>query len=110
VKADLLYLRYILDCIQRIEQDTAGGYATFLASRTHQDAVMRNLQVMAESTQRLSDELKATKPEVPWQAIAAFRNVLVHNYLGIDLDIVWDVVTHDVPALKQAILDLTSTT
>jgi uncharacterized protein with HEPN domain len=97
-------LHHILDCIRRIEEDTTGGYEFFLTSPIHQDAVMRNLQIMAESTQRLSDELKATYPRVPWQAIAGFRNVLVHDYLGIDLDIVWDVVSRDVPHLKQAIL------
>jgi uncharacterized protein with HEPN domain len=99
-------LHHILDCIQRIEEDTTGGYEFFLSSPTHQDAAMRNLQIMAESTQRLSDETKATHPEVPWHSITAFRNVLVHSYLRIDLNIVWDVVKRDVPELKQAVLDI----
>jgi uncharacterized protein with HEPN domain len=106
VKRDSVYLHHILDCIRRIEADTAGGYHFFLDSTTHQDAVMRNLQIMAESTQRLSDELKASHSEVPWQSIAGFRNVLVHDYLGIDLDIVWDVVKRDLPSLKQAVIEM----
>jgi uncharacterized protein with HEPN domain len=106
VREDSVYLHHILDCIQRIEEDTAGGYEFFLRSPTHQDAAMRNLQIMAESTQRLSDETKATHPEIPWQSIAAFRNALVHGYLRVDLNIVWDVIERDVPEVKQAALDM----
>lgn len=72
-----------------------------------QDAVVRNLQTLAESTQRLSASLKATEPDVPWDSIAGFRNVLVHNYLGIDLESVWSVVETDLPELKSAIERMT---
>ena len=58
---------------------------------------------MAESTQRLSDDLKATKPEIEWYRIAAFRNVLVHDYLGIDVERVWEITHRDVPPLRVAI-------
>lgn len=68
-----------------------------------QNAVLRNLQTIAESTQRLSGGLKATEPEVPWRAIAGFRNVLVHDYFKIDLDVVWSVVDRDLPELAAAI-------
>jgi uncharacterized protein with HEPN domain len=104
VKEDSVYLHHILHCIQRVEADTSNGYQFFLASPTHQDAAMRNLQLMAESTQRLSHALKSAHSEVPWKAIAAFRNVLVHDYLGVDVEIVWDVIVRDLPLLKQAIV------
>jgi uncharacterized protein with HEPN domain len=68
--------------------------------------VLRNLQTLSESTQRLSDAVKSAYPEIEWRRIAAFRNVLVHNYLGIDLEIVWEVVCRDVPKLRQAVLAL----
>jgi uncharacterized protein with HEPN domain len=58
---------------------------------------------MAESAQRLSDALKKTRPEIEWRRIAAFRNVLVHDYLGIDMETIWDVVQRDVPELRRAI-------
>ena len=74
-----------------------------MVSHTIQDAVLRNLQVIAESTQRLSEEIKATQPEIEWRRIAAFRNVLVHNYLGIDIEKIWDVVQRDIPVLEQAV-------
>ena len=67
-----------------------------------QDAVVRNLQTLAESTQRLSDAIRTTEKDVPWPAIAGFRNVLVHAYLGIDLDAVWGVVDRDLTALAKA--------
>ena len=66
-----------------------------------QDAVLRNLQTLAESTQRISDELKALHPEVDWRAIAGFRNVLVHDYLGINLDRVWEIVSVHLPVLAS---------
>jgi len=75
----------------------------FLASHTLQDAVIRNLQTMAESTQRLTDDLKATRPEIEWHRIAAFRNVLVHDYLGIDVERIWEITQRDVPELNRAI-------
>lgn len=81
----------------------AGGREAFLASHTLQDAVLRNLQTMAEATQHLSAELKDRHPEIPWARVAAFRNVLVHNYLGIDLRNIWTVIQRDVPPLEQVV-------
>lgn len=105
-KDDTVYLRHILECIRRIAEDIAEGRARFLAAHTLQDAVLRNLQVMAESTQRLSDTAKARQPEVEWRKIGAFRNILVHDYLGIDLDTVWDITQRDIPELKQAVEEM----
>jgi uncharacterized protein with HEPN domain len=103
LKDDGFCLRYILECIRRIEEDTVGGPAAFRASRTAQDAVIRNLQVLAESTQRLSDSLKLRWPQVEWARIAAFRNVLVHDYLGLDMERIWAVTQQDVPELKKSV-------
>ena len=103
MKDDFVYLQHIRECIQRIEDDTAGGIEAFRSSRTHQDAVLRNLQVLAESCQRLSEERKSRWQQVEWKRIAAFRNVLVHDYLGLDLARIWQVIQHDVPHLKETI-------
>jgi uncharacterized protein with HEPN domain len=102
-KDNAVYLRHILECIRRIEEDTKGDYDSFMASHTHQDAVLRNLQTLAESTQRLAKEVKAKHLTVPWRSIAAFRNILVHNYLGVDLYRIWNIVQDDIPQLKTAI-------
>jgi uncharacterized protein with HEPN domain len=89
MKDDTIYLRHILECIRRIEVNVVGGREQFMASHTLQDAVLRNLQTMTESTQRLSNTVKAAHPDVEWRRIIAFRNVLVHDYLGIDLERIW---------------------
>ena len=103
MKDDTVYLRHILECIRRIEENAQGGYRSFKATHTHQDAILRNLQTLAESTQRLAEEVKGKHPAVPWKSIAAFRNILVHNYLGVDLERIWRIVQEDVPLLKEVI-------
>jgi uncharacterized protein with HEPN domain len=104
MKDDSVYLHHIIDSIRRIEQNVREGRERFMTSHTLQDAVIRNLQTIAESTQRLSDGLKETHPEIEWHRIAAFRNVLVRDYLGIDIERIWEIILRDVPELKQAIL------
>jgi len=101
--SDRVLLAHIRECIERIREYTGGDRAAFYDSRLVQDAVVRNLQTLAESTQRLSEAIKATEKDVPWQAIAGFRNVLVHAYLGIDLDAVWSVVDRDLPVLAATV-------
>jgi uncharacterized protein with HEPN domain len=100
---DRLYLVHIQECIARIELYTAEGKVAFMADTRTQDAVLRNLHTLAESSQRISDTLKVTQPDMDWRAIAAFRSVVVHDYLGIDLNQIWDIVQNDLPGLKRAI-------
>ena len=65
--------------------------------------MIRNLQTLAESSQRLSSEIKGTEPQIPWRELAGFRNVIVHGYLGVDLGAVWLVVEQDLPPLTAAV-------
>jgi len=103
MKDDEAYLSHIVECIRRIEENISKGKEEFMKSHTLQDAVLRNLQTMSEATQRLSETLKTAHPEIEWANVAAFRNVLVHNYLGIDLEIIWEVIGRDVPKLKSTL-------
>ena len=96
-------LAHIRQCIRRIREYTREGRSAFFDSCLVQDAVLRNLQTLAESTQRLSSELKATESALPWPAIAGFRNVLAHGYLALDLEAVWSVVERDLPELGDAV-------
>ena len=100
MKDDRLYLVHIQDCIDRILQFTSDGKDAFLADRKTQDAVLRNLHTLAESIQRISTGTKLKYPEVPWREISAFRNVVVHDYLGIELEQIWDIIDRDLPILK----------
>jgi len=83
LKDDRLYLIHILESIERVEEYTCQGLEQFLSDKKTQDAVLRNLQILAESTQRISPELKTANPEINWRGISGFRNVLVHDYLAI---------------------------
>ena len=105
-QTDLLYLRHILQCATHVREDCAGGRAAFDASRTIRDSVLRNLQVMAESTQRLSDRARNARTDIPWENLAGFRNRLVHDYFRIDADLIWRVVTVHLPELESAATDL----
>lgn len=107
MKDDRLYLIHIKECIERIESYIGNtGKPEFLKSTFMQDAVIRNLQVLAESTQRLSDEAKDSRQDIDWYKISGFRNILVHDYLGLDLDTVWNIVANEMPALKKVIEEM----
>jgi uncharacterized protein with HEPN domain len=103
VKDDQLYLIHVRESIGRIEEYTAEGREAFFADTRTQVAVLRNLQTLAESTQRLSLDLKAAHPEVDWRGISGFHNILVHDYLGINLVRVWEILERDLPLLKRQI-------
>lgn len=101
MKDDKLYLIHIAECIEHIESYVSGiDKEAFMTSPLVQDAVIRNLQIMAESAQRLSDRLKETQPKMDWYKIAGLRNVLVHDYLGVDMETVWNIIEKEIPALK----------
>jgi uncharacterized protein with HEPN domain len=104
-KDDFVYIDHILDCLHRIDEYVENR-EQFYSSHLVQDAVIRNLQVMAESSQRLSDKIKQANPQIPWKEISGFRNILVHDYLGVDLDMIWSVVEQDLSALEQALIQI----
>jgi uncharacterized protein with HEPN domain len=104
MKDNRLYLIHIQECLTRIELYTVEGKDAFLTDIKTQDAVLRNLQTLAESTQRLSDELKAAHPDIDWRRISGFRNVLVHDYLSVNLIRVWEIIERNLPDLRGKIL------
>jgi len=103
MKDSRVYLIHIRDCINRIQQYTLEGKEVFFNDMRTQDAVLRNLQVMCESLQKLPDDWKNAHPETEWNNIAGFRNRLTHEYLSVDLDIVWNVVENYLPSLEKTI-------
>jgi len=100
VKSDLLYITDIAERIRRVNASAAEGRDVFVSSVEKQDSILHNLQLLGQSVKNISDELKTRYPEVPWREIAAFRNVVVHDYLGVDLEIVWRIVTERIPELQ----------
>jgi uncharacterized protein with HEPN domain len=106
MKDDRLYLFHILNCIERIMEYTSSGKDSFLDDRKTQDAVLRNLHTLSESIQRISADTKLKYSKVSWREIRAFRNVVVHDYLGIELERIWDIVERDLPTLKTQIKNI----
>ncbi len=102
MKDDRVYLAFILECIRDIHEFVDGDLRQLDEKRTLY-AVERALQVMAESTQRLSPELRRAYPEVEWHAIAGLRNVLVHDYFGVDVERIREIVDEDLPFFRQTV-------
>ncbi|QQR81441.1 MAG: DUF86 domain-containing protein [Deltaproteobacteria bacterium] len=103
MKDDRLYLTHILECIERIQDFVKEGEQVFLADIKTQDAVLRNLHTLSESTQRISEKTQAQHPDVEWRSISGFRNVLVHDYLGVDLSQIWHIINTDLKTLHDQI-------
>ncbi len=106
MKDDQLYLTNIKDCIERIESYTSARKETFLNTFIIQDAVIRNFEVIGEATKRLSEKLKAENSDIEWRQIAGFRDILIHDYLKVNLNRVWGVIETDLPILKQRVEEL----
>ncbi len=109
MKDDRLYLIHIKEAIEWIEEYTRDGKEAFFEDHKTQDAVLRNLHTLAESTQKISKHLKDKHPQIDWRTISAFRNVVVHDYLGMSLEQVWDIIENDLPDLKQSIIEILET-
>ena len=103
---DELYLRHILEAIDKIEEYTAAGREAFFEASLTQDAVMRRLEVIGEAAKRLSGTARQRTPQIPWKEIAGMRDVLIHNYMGVDLVAVWEATQRDLPALRRAVEQL----
>jgi uncharacterized protein with HEPN domain len=92
MKDERLYLSNIKECIERIEEYTKGGKEEFMQNKMIQDAVIRNFEIIGEATKRLSPELRSQYSDVPWQQMAGLRDVLIHDYLKVNLNLVWQII------------------
>jgi uncharacterized protein with HEPN domain len=94
----------ILDAIDRIASYVEGmSYEGFLADRKTQDAVTRNIEIIGEAARALPEDFKGRHTRIPWDDIVGMRNVIVHQYFGILPDVVWDVITNELPTLRSQI-------
>jgi uncharacterized protein with HEPN domain len=107
VKSDLPYLGHIADSIAAIERYISAGRDAFMAQSIVQDAVIRNLEIIGEAAGRLSPETR-NQSTLPWGKIVALRNRLIHAYWSVDLQLVWNVIENELPALKAEVYRLRS--
>lgn len=98
---DLIYLEDIVDSIEKIEKYISDlSLEGFKKNDLVQDAVLRNLEIIGEASNNLSEEIKNKHKEVPWKRIIGMRNIISHKYFGIDLEIIWNIITVNLPSTK----------
>ena len=103
MKSDTVYLIHILECIAKIEDYTKSGKIVFMQTTLIQDGVIRNMEVIGEAVKKLSPGFRESHAKVPWRQIAGIRDVLIHEYMGVDLDMIWEVIEKDLSVLKDSI-------
>jgi len=104
-----LYVADMKACCERVSEYTSGlNREEFLNRRLVYDATLRNLELLGEAARNVPEEARVLAPDIPWRRLVGMRNVLIHGYLGIDDDIIWDIVSNEVGKLLGALEKLES--
>lgn len=102
-----LFLKDIAESCQKVPNYSAGvTFEQFSSDERTIDAVVRNLEIIGEAVKNLPEEIKDSRPDVEWRRIARFRDIIVHHYFKVDLDVVWDVVENKISLLEEAVNNL----
>jgi len=105
-----LYLHDIIEAADAIQRFIANlNKPEFMQDELRQSAVLQKLTIIGEAVNRLPDSFYDQHPDIPWKAIVGFRNVVVHAYFSLHLDMVWDTATMDVPVLRDKIAQILAT-
>ncbi|MFH1904070.1 MAG: DUF86 domain-containing protein [bacterium] len=106
-REDTAVVQDMKESIDRIVSYTSKmEYDDFLQDYKTQDAVIRNIEILGEAVKLLSDETKEKYPNVPWKDIAGTRDKLIHDYFGVNIDIVWDIAKNEIPSLSVYLKDI----
>ena len=107
VKDDLAYVEHILDCIRKIKEFSEGlSFKEFSGNELVQDAIIRNIEIIGEASKKISSDTKQIYFEISWKEIAGMRNKLIHDYLGVDVEVVWRTIKEDIPILERQIREI----
>lgn len=102
-----LYIEDILESINKIQNYTKDmSFRKFSKEEKTIDAVVRNFEIIGEATRQLKEEIKKKYSDIEWNSMIAFRNVIIHEYFGIDMEIIWDIIQNNLTPLKQKIQNL----
>ena len=100
----------ILNAMEKISRYTTGiDHAEFLIDDKTIDAVARNIGIIGEVASQLPDDFKNANPGIPWSQVKGMRNRIIHDYFGLDLEILWEVIQHDLPDLESRVREITAT-
>lgn len=103
-----IFIGHILDSICDIENYTTDlNKSDFSKSKMAQDAIVRRIEIIGEAVKNLPNDFKAEHKGIPWKDVAGMRDILVHEYFGVNINVVWRTVKEDIPLLKKQILKLT---
>lgn len=106
MKSTVRLLQDMLQAIEAIESYAVPSYEMFLSEDKTQDAIMYNLIILGEAANQISDEYQSEHPEVPWASVIGTRNIIVHGYDQVKLQIIWDIIQKNLQPLKRYLLDL----
>lgn len=101
-KNDIAYTDHIINCIKKIRKFVKGiDKKEFAKNELIQDAIIRNFEVIGEASKKISPDFKKTYYDIPWKEISGMRDKLIHDYLGVDIDVIWKTIEHDLPILQK---------